>query len=145
MARQAISAPVYANISKGKFGAGFNVAGIGIRYFFLDNYSFEIRNQYEKDIVVAGLRTCRYFSSKMRKIFFIAGLEGDYVWFKEGAAQGYGYMAEFLLGAEYFFKEKLSFQIDGGPTYVYMNDEDTSLSVDGIGFVLDIGVTYYFK
>lgn len=47
--------------TRGTFGVGLNYPGVGLRYFFVDRYAAEIRGQFEKDILVAGLRVYRYF------------------------------------------------------------------------------------
>ncbi len=144
LCRPAVSAAAGDSISQGKFGLGLNYPGLGARYFLTDHYCLEAKGQFEKDIVVGGLRTSRYFSSTGGLFPFI-GLEADYVHFKGAVSKGSGFAGELFAGGEYFFTKRFSAQLDFGPAYVSLKDRPTSSSVDGIEYVFNFGMNFYFK
>lgn len=137
------SIPAYGEISKGKFATELNFPGVGVRYFLTDKFCVEGRGQFDKDIVVAGMRFYRYFNTDAKYLFF-AGLEGDYISFKGEESEGSGIAGELLIGGEYFFARKFSFQMDFGPAYIYLKDKESSVSVGGIEYVVNFGINYYF-
>jgi hypothetical protein len=138
----ALSAPVSAEPRKGAFGIGLNYPGLGVRYLVTDALTVEGKIQTETDILVAGLRLYRNFSSGERGKFFW-GLEGDYLSFKGDVSEGTGIAGELLVGGEYFVAKGLSFQMDLGPAYINVTDGDTTLSVNGMEFVANFGINYY--
>lgn len=130
--------------SKGTFGVGLNYPGIGARYFFLDRYAAEVRGQFATDIFVAGVRVSRYFRP-VSQILPYVGMEMDYVSFEGSLSEGTGYALEVLAGGEYFvWREQGSVQLDFGPAYLALADEDFDVDVSGIEFVVNFGINYYF-
>lgn len=134
---------LFSEISKGNFAIGLNFPGFGARYFLSDRTSLELKGQYETDIIVGGLRGYYYFSPGSKYLLF-AGLEGDFISFEGDDSKGSGIAGELFVGCEYFFAEKLSLQMDLGPAFVSLKDDDTSESVDGLEYVVNFGINYYF-
>ncbi|MBI5574290.1 MAG: hypothetical protein HY919_07050 [Elusimicrobia bacterium] len=134
---------VYGEVAKGNFGIGVNYPGIGARYFFSDKISAELKGQIEKDIFVGGLRGYYYFSPQAKYLLF-AGLEGDFVTFKGDDSKGTGFAGELFVGGEYFFNKSFSVQLDLGPALVSLKDDDTSESVNGLEYVVNFAINYYF-
>jgi len=133
---------VCAEAVKGDFGVGLNYPGIGIRYLFSNRLSLECKGQYADDITVAGLRGYYYLSSRANILLF-TGIETDYISFKGEESEGTGIASEFFVGGEYFFIRNISIQLDIGPAYIYLKDKDVSVTVDGIEYVVNIGINYY--
>ena len=140
----AVSAVGENNISHSTFGLGLNYPGLGARYFLTEHYCLEAKGQFEKDILVGGLRVYRYFRSAGGILPFI-GLEADYVHFKGEVSKGSGFAGELLAGGEYFFTRRFSAQLDFGPAYISLKDQPTAFSVDGIEYVFNFGINFYFK
>ncbi|MEW6557574.1 MAG: hypothetical protein AB1349_09500 [Elusimicrobiota bacterium] len=130
-------------VAKSDFGIGVNYPGIGMRYFLSDKICLEGKGQIEKDIFVGGLRGYYYFSPQAKYLLF-AGLEGDFVSFKGDDSEGTGFAGELFVGSEYFFVKCLSVQLDLGPALVSLKDDDTSESVNGLEYVVNFGINYYF-
>jgi len=130
-------------IAKGKIGIGLNYPGIGVRYFFTDRFSLEARGYYEKNILISGPRLSRYFGL-ITGVFPYLGLEADYVSFKGEFSKGSGIFTQALLGGEYFIGRKVSVQLDFGPAYIFLKDKKYSVSVGGIEYVTNFGISYYF-
>jgi hypothetical protein len=134
---------VSAEVAKGDLGISLNYPGIGTRYFFSDKISGEIKAQIEKDIFVGGVRGYYYLSPKSQFLLFF-GLEGDFTSFKGKESKGNGFAGEVFAGGEYFFARQFSFQFDFGPALISLKDDDTSVSVSGLEYVVNFGINYYF-
>ena len=52
---------------------------------------------------------------------------------------------EAFLGLEYFFQKRWSLQVDGGPALISLKDRDSSLSVQGVEYVVNFGINWYFN
>jgi len=135
--------PSYGEPGRGDVALGVNFPGFGARCFLSDRTALELKGQFETNAMVGGLRGYYYFSRKSKCPLF-AGLEGDYVKFKGDSSKGTGLAAELFVGGEYFFAKRLSFQLDLGPTLVSLDDKDTSESVNGLEYVANFGINYYF-
>jgi hypothetical protein len=138
----ALAMPAFAGAYKGDVGIGLNYPGLGVRYMLSDRTALEAKAQVETGILVAGLRWYRSFSLQERSRFFW-GLEGDYVNFTGEVSKGNGYAAAAFVGGEYFAAKRLSLQMDLGPAYIGLTDGDTTVSVNGVEFVLNLGINYY--
>ncbi|MBI5574521.1 MAG: hypothetical protein HY919_08260 [Elusimicrobia bacterium] len=134
---------LYGEVAKSDFGIGVNYPGLGTRYFLSDKISLELKGQIEKDIFVGGLRGYWYFSPEKKLIPF-AGLEADFVTFKGDDSKGTGIAGEVFIGGEYFFAKSFSVQLDLGPAFVSLKDKDTSESVNGLEYVVNFSINYYF-
>jgi len=130
--------PVHA----GQLAVGLNYPGLGVRYHFNDRFALELRGQYDSDENVIGMRAYRYFTRNKLSLF--AGIEADYTGFKLDIIEGMGYAAEMFAGGEYNILDQLSVQLDIGPAWVVLRDNTTTASVEGLEFVVGIGVNWYF-
>lgn len=130
-------------IGRGDFCVGLNYPGLGMRYFLGNRLSLEIKGQHEKDITVVGMRMNFYFKRQGAVLLF-AGLEGDYLKFEGNVSEGSGYAGEVFLGGETFVAKGLSLQVDIGPAFIQVKDDDTKLKEDGVEIVTNIGINYYF-
>ena len=142
LAGSAIAGP--SSLSKGSFGVGVNFPGANVRYFVAENLSAELKGQFETGIVVAGLRVYKYLRLFETPLVFV-GVEGDYVSFKSDLSKGTGYAGEIFVGGEYFVHDKFSVALDFGPAFVGLKDSNYDVSVSGLEFVVNIGLTYYLK
>ena len=133
----------YSAVAKGDISIGLNYPGVGIRYFFTNTTSLELKAQSENNVSAVGLRFYRYFGSGSNMCFFW-GLEGDYVTFKGTTSEGTWFATEVLVGGEYFFTKNLSFQADIGPAFISLADKNTTESVSGLEYVINFGINYYF-
>jgi hypothetical protein len=139
----AIPAGATAEIKKGTLGVSLNYPGVGARYFLANDLCVEARSQIEQDVFFAGGRVCRYFSP-VTGVFPYGGAEAGYASYKGDSAVAGGYAISIFVGGEYFMWPKVSAQFDFGPAYVGLKDDDMSLSVGGIEYVMNFGFTYYF-
>jgi hypothetical protein len=126
-----------------RWGVGLNYPGAGIRYFLNDKLSLELRGQFADDIVVGGLRGNYYFNPGANTLLFM-GVESDYVSFKGTESKGSGIAEELYLGMEFFLWSHFSLQVDFGPAFIALKDNDSSLSVDGLEYVVNFGLNWYF-
>ncbi|MDD5686924.1 MAG: hypothetical protein PHE88_03710 [Elusimicrobia bacterium] len=135
---------VFGEVSKGDLGIGVNYPGVGVRYFLSNKISLEVKGQFDKDIVIGGLRGYYYFKS-VDKLLPFAGLETNFVTFTGDDSKGTGFAGEVFVGGEYFFAKSFSVQLDLGPAYVSLKDtKDTTESVSGLEYVVNFGINYYF-
>ena len=135
---------VYGEVAKGDIGVGVNFPGISARYFLSNKISMEAKAQFEKNIVVGGLRGYYYFKS-VEKLLPFVGLEADLVTFTGDESKGTGFAGEVFVGGEYFFAKSFSVQLDLGPAYISLKDtKDTTESVSGLEYVVNFGINYYF-
>ena len=58
-------------------------------------------------------------------------------------SKGTGFAGELFIGGEYFVAKRLSLQMDMGPAYIALTDGETSLSVNGLEYVVNLGINYY--
>jgi len=138
-----MSYSIYADVNKGKFGIALNYPGLGIKYFLSNKIAVELKGQNETDIFVSGLRGYYYFNPKAKYLLF-TGLEADFISFKGKVSEGNGLATELFIGGEYFFIKNLSLQLDLGPTLISIQDKQTSESVSGIEYIVNLGINYYF-
>lgn len=122
---------------------GLNYPGASLRLHLNERYALEGRFQAESGVWAGGFRGYRYFSPAGR-VHPFAGLEGDYVGFKEGDAKGSGLAGIAFAGGEYFFAPRLSAQLDVGAGWLGLKDDATSLTDGGLEFVVNVGVNWYF-
>ncbi|MDD5131036.1 MAG: hypothetical protein PHH44_00045 [bacterium] len=126
-----------------RWGVGLNYPGAGIKYLFNDKLSLELRGQFVDNIVVGGLRGNYYFNPESNAVLFM-GIESDYVSFKGEESKGHGFAGELYLGIEFFLLSSFSLQADFGPAFITLTDQDSDLSVNGIEYVVNFGVNWYF-
>ena len=131
------------SFGKGWVGVGLNYPGVGLRYFFLDRCLVEARGQYDPEVVALGLRGARYIAPRGELLPYF-GVEGDYLVFEGELTRGRGYFIEAFAGIETFLHaDRISFQFDFGPSYVWLRDRGFDVSVSGVEYVVNFGFIYY--
>ena len=135
------TAPAGRELEAGRLGIGLNSPGAGIRYLVSDRICVEARGQYLPDVIAAGPRACVYFP--MAGFYPYGGLEGDYLSLNGDVAKGAGWGTSAFVGGEVFILRNVTFQLDFGPAYVGLKDTKSALSVGGIEFIVNLGITYY--
>ena len=132
--------PIDSRVSRGRIGVGLNFPGLGVRALIGTGWLVEARIGYERDAQVVGGRVYRYVSPGGR-IYPYVGLEGDYVWFRGDKVKAEGPAGEAFAGVEVFIRRNVSVQGDFGPSYVGLNGR--RITLDGIRYVVNFGITYY--
>ena len=126
-----------------RWALGLNYPGASLRFHPNERYALEGRFQAESGVWAGGFRGYRYFSA-MGRVRPFAGLEGDYVGFKENAAKGSGLAGIAFAGGECFFARRLAAQLDVGAGWLGLKDNATNLTDGGLEFVVNVGVNLYF-
>jgi len=132
-----------ANDLTKKWGIGLNYPGISAKYGISPKFAVELRGQFGKDIFVVGPRGYYNFNPMSRYVLY-SGLEVDYVNFKGDKSSGWGVAGDAFAGLEFFVIEHLGLNVDIGPAYISLKDSDTSEKEDGVEWVINVGVNYYF-
>ena len=130
-------------LSAGRLGVGLNFPGLGVRYFVLEKTPLELRMQIEPDVIVPSLRAFRYFNP-VAKVYPYVGIEGAYARYKTEVTAAQGYAASGYLGGEYYIWKQVSLQFDFGLAYISLGENKHKLTVSGMEYVLNFGLTYYF-
>jgi hypothetical protein len=139
-------APAYADRA-GTVGLDLNYPGVGVRYFVQNQTAIEARGEFLGGTKLGGARIYRYLTNEYQKprgLDLFVGLEADYVSFKGSSSSGSGTAEELFLGGEYFFSRRFSLQLDGGPAYMSIKDDGTSLNVSRFDVVVNFGINLYF-
>ena len=121
------------------------IGGVGLRYFITDGFAFEILGQYGDDVLAGGARQYFYFNPNASKLPFYFGLEQNYLVFDTDISEGTGTAYSGFVGGEYFLNSRLSIQSDFGAAYVDLEDDQTTLAVDDVSMVVNIGLQVYFS
>ena len=125
-----------------------NYPGANFKLSLSDEFAAEIRGQFIDKIFTGGARLYYYpsiagFNNACLRPFL--ALEGDYLSFKGNISKGSGGTFGAVGGVEYFLSRHLSVQTDIGPYYIMVKDSESSLEQNGLEFVLNFGVNYYFR
>ena len=136
----------YANDINKAFGIGVGYPYFSLKYGITSNTSIEPRGAYDRDVVVGGLRLNHYFNPEDKTVFYISG-EADYVlfqssWVKAGNGEGYAFGC--FVGTEYFIEDNFTFNFDIGPVLIGLTDTNRDISSNGVQWVLNAGLNYYF-
>ncbi|MBN1383700.1 MAG: DUF2380 domain-containing protein [Elusimicrobia bacterium] len=126
------------------FGIGLNYPGTSIKAFLGNSFCLEPKYQFEDDIQVYGIRSNFYLNRDWMCLFFV-GFELDYVAFEGEVSEGVGGAGQLFGGIECFVSKHLSVQIDLGPVFVMLDDDNSDASVSGTDIGGNVGVYYYFK
>jgi len=137
--------PVDSRVARGRIGVGLNYPGLGVRALIGNRWMVEARGQYEKEARTLGGRLYLYVFPG-GGIYPYLGVEGDYIKTlaitTSDGLYAVGYLGEAFAGLEYFIWRKLSLQFDFGPAYVGLGEG--GVSVSGIRYVVNFGLTLYF-
>ncbi len=139
------AAPDYGE--KFRKAVGINFPGLNARLFFTPKVAGEIRVQHLEHVLVAGGRFYYYpeiegFKDSRFRAF--TGLEADYLSVKGHVSEGNGFAGEIFAGVDYFFHKNFAFQLDFGPAFITVSDHSTAISSDGLHFIFNTGINYYF-
>ena len=136
-----------------KMGVGFGWPYCSILWNFKPNLGIEIRaiTAFD-DVEMLGGRINYLLHPKLRSYFWFSGIEYYLIRFDsrlnndETGIRGGGSLIGVFIGGEYLFaqKEKLAINIDVGPTYIVLEDHYENYSVQGIEWVMNIGLKKYF-
>ena len=132
--------PVDSRVSRGRIGVGLNFPGLGVRALIGTGWLVEARANYAKEAQVMGGRVYRYVSP-MGRIYPYLGLEGDYVKFNGDGVKAEGPAGEAFAGVEVFIRKNISVQGDFGLAHVGLDGR--RITLDGIRYVVNFGITYY--
>lgn len=133
-----------SSFGQGRVGLSLNYPGVGARVCALDFMPVEARAQYEPGIAAVGVRISRRVLPVGRS-FAYYGLEYAYLSFDTDIVQGRGNFGSAFVGVETFIRpDRVSFEFDFGPSYLWMRDRGMAVSVTGMDYVLNFGLSYYF-
>ena len=114
--------------------------------FLSGGFAAEIKGQYMDKIGVGGLRFYFYNGAPKKgdRLKFFGGVEFDAITFKGNLSKGAGIAVEAFAGLELFILKNVALQADVGPAYISVTDDATSLSSNGLAFVINSGINFYF-
>lgn len=125
------------------WGLSLNYPGIGLRYNSSERVALEARGQFDSGITAGGLRVY-YYLVREHAFYPYLGIEGDFISFTGPASSGTGSARGAFIGGEYRINPTLTLQADFGPSIIALKDKDSSVAVEGVEFIVNIGVTWYF-
>ena len=138
-----LSTSVLADSLAKRWGVGINYPGVSVKYGINEHHAVEVKSQFGEDIFVIGPRYYYNFNPEERVVMCIGG-EVDYLTFKGESSDGSGFAVGIFVGGEYFINNKFGVGLDLGPVYINIEDEDTSLYEEGVDYVVNISLSYYF-
>jgi len=139
-----VSIPIigYTNDLSGRFGIGLGSPYIAFKYGLNPKISAEARAAFGEGIMVYGIRGYYNLNPQSRSVLFL-GLEGDEVKFDKEDISGAGIVLMSFVGIEHFIIENVTFNLDIGPAYIRL--ESGGASVEGIEWIYNLGINFYFK
>jgi hypothetical protein len=127
-----------------RIGIGFGYPYFGIKYGINPGVSLEAKVAFGEGIIVGGPRIYCNFNPRDRTVYYLGG-EVNYVTFDTEDAKGEGFIGGVFIGGEIFLSRSFSFNLDFGPYYTKLIDSEfTDLEVDGIDYVVNLGIHIYF-
>lgn len=107
-------------------------------------FSLEIRGFSGKDVKLLGPRLTTPLA-RYRKMKFYWGIDAFKVKEFEGElTEGEGHMVGTVIGFEKYFDQHFSFTLDSGPYFIKLEDDLSGQEVDGLEFVVNTGINFYF-
>ncbi|MFN3967130.1 MAG: hypothetical protein ACK4JE_05485 [Endomicrobiia bacterium] len=117
-----------------------------LKYGISKNFTGEIRYAFAEGINVCSVRGYYnfYFGEK---ILGFSGADLGYISFDTEGIKGNGYLFMGFIGGEYFISKSFSIGIDFGPAFISVGAKEfgKDFSVDGIEWVFNLGINYYFS
>jgi len=124
------------------FYVGLHYPGITLGYQGR-GYTVELRGSHQNDITVIGPRFSQnIYPFQDGNIYW--GTDLFHVEFEDVIVEGNGKMAGLVGGLQTYLGRHLSFNVDGGPYFVKLDDDVSGVSVDGLEFVVNAGVQVHF-
>ena len=127
-----------------RIGIGLGNPYFSIKYGLSSRFSIEGRAAFGSGIFAGGARLYYNFNPEYRTVI-LAGGEGDYVSFNVHDVEGSGFVAYGFVGGEYFITRKFTFNLDIGPAYIFVRENQFDFNEKGLEWVFNLGINYYFK
>jgi len=127
-----------------RIGIGLGNPYISIKYGFNSKCSIEAKGAFGSGITVGGTRFYHNFNPNDRTVIFM-GVEGNHVSFDTNDISGNGWIGYGFVGGEYFISQKFTFNLDIGPAFISLEEDECGLSIDGVEWVFNLGVNFYLK
>jgi hypothetical protein len=143
-----IATQAQANDLSKRLGIGLGWPYLSLKYGINPRFSVEGRGAFGEGIGVYGARLYYNFNPYDRAVIF-TGLEGDYVSFdveiedEEEGMKGKGYVGYLFVGGEYFINDNFTFNLDIGPAYIDLTEDEFDLNVSGIEWLYNLGINLY--
>ncbi len=122
---------------------GVHWPGFSIGYQPDRNTTLEFRAEANSDITVLGGRF-NYHFYRFGESNLYWGLQASHIDFVGEVSEGTGFLGGGFLGFEQFVSERFSVKADVGSYMVSLEDDETAVSVSGLGFSLVTGVALHF-
>ncbi len=135
------STTIFASSLEKRWGIGLGNPYLSIKYHASARTAYEVRGAFGTSINVYSARFYRNFKPKGSSVTFW-GLEGGSIAFTKEDIGGSGYFAMLFFGLERFITKKTTLSFDIGPAYISLSSDD--VSVQGVEFVYNLGICYYF-
>jgi len=135
---------VIADNLDNRIGIGLGNPYFGIKYGLSSKFSIEGRGAFGSGIFAGGARIYYNFNPEYRTVIFVGG-EGDYVSFDVDDVEGIGFVAYGFIGGEYFITRRFTFNLDIGPAYIFVRENQFDFNEKGLEWVFNLGINYYFK
>lgn len=127
-----------------RIGIGLGNPYFSIKYGLSSRFSIEGRAAFGSGIFAGGARLYYNFNPEGRTVIFVGG-EGDYVSFDVDDVEGIGLVGYGFVGGEYFITRRFTFNLDIGPAYIFLKENQLDFDEHGLEWVFNLGINYYFK
>ncbi|MBN2407720.1 MAG: hypothetical protein JXJ19_08485 [Elusimicrobia bacterium] len=128
-----------------KFGFGAGYPYLLVNWGFYPNWSIEPRVAFGSGIYTVGSRL-NYIIKKWTKIELYSGFEYHYVNFDTEDIEGTGSLFDCFMGTSYHFNDKLMFELDMGPAYIYLKEKEKKYSKSYFGdIIVNMTLKYFIK
>lgn len=129
----------------------FKIAiGLGNPYLSLkvgkEKWCFEPRAAFGSGIKILSARVLRGFKEieNSSNINLFAGIEGGIISFDK-TISGKGLLCYTFVGGEYLITDRFALILDAGPAYIDIKEKTTEIGVNGIEYVVNIGINLYLR
>jgi hypothetical protein len=122
-----------------QFGLQYPGVALGIRR---EDFSIELKALHDEDITILGARVYQhsvYFDRT--NLYWV--MDGSTVQFEGDVSSGEGISMGLAGGIEHFLGPQLSWKVDVGPYYTFLEDESTGIDAGGLEFVVTTGLTLH--
>jgi len=127
-----------------RIGLGLGNPYVSLKYGISRKWSAELRGAFGSGITVIGGRSYYNWNPERRTVIY-CGVEMDYVTFDTEGISGSGYVGYAFVGGEHFITKRLTFTLDIGPAFIVLKENKFKLNVQGIEYVFNLGINFYFK
>jgi TolB-like protein len=122
---------------------GIHWPGVSIGYKPTPTTVVEFRAESNSDITVLGGRFNRHiYHFGQSSVYW--GTQVSHISFEGEISEGTGLLGGGFLGVEQYITKNSSFKADFGTYFTSLEDDQTGVSVSGIGFSLVTGLAYHF-